>query len=108
MPRTKKTLEELAIEWGQAIADGTVDDAESVRSRIEAEAGTAIQIDGDVPEHPQRAGIEARRGIVRDKKGRILRSKEWKTNRIERLTAKIGEFETRIENANSEIKALQK
>lgn len=55
----------------------------------------------------KRAAIEARRGIVRDETGRIVRSKEWVEERIELLKAKRKDCERRIENIDAEI-ALRK
>lgn len=60
-----------------------------------------------LPTNPQRAEIEARRGIVRDSEGRIIRSKAWKKERIVHLTAKLEDFATRTKNAKAEIKALE-
>ena len=51
-----------------------------------------------------RADIEARRGIVRDENGHIIRSKEWLQERIEWLEAKVADYENRIKNAKVEIK----
>ncbi len=51
-----------------------------------------------------RAEIEAKRGIVRDDQGRIIRSKEWLKERIKFLQAKIADFDQRTENAKVEIK----
>jgi len=50
-----------------------------------------------------RAEIEARRGIVRDENGHIIRSKQWLKDRIQSLEAKIADCEQRIENAKVEI-----
>lgn len=55
-----------------------------------------------------RAEIEAKRGIVRDEDGKILRSKEWKKNRLVRLQAKLDDFKNRTKNAEAEIKQLKK
>jgi len=44
----------------------------------------------------ERAEIEARRSIVRDAAGRIIRSEEWKQARIAFMLAKRAECETRI------------
>lgn len=55
-----------------------------------------------------RAEIEARRGIVRDENGKIVRSKEWRVARISYLQAKIDTFAVRTKNAKAEIKALEK
>lgn len=55
-----------------------------------------------------RAEIEARRGIVRDEKGRIVRSKSWKKERIVFLEAKVADSKNRIKNAEAEIKQLKK
>jgi hypothetical protein len=53
---------------------------------------------------PTRAEIEAKRGIVRDEQGRIIRSKEWIAERIEMLKAKEADLQTRIKNIKAEIK----
>jgi chaperonin cofactor prefoldin len=53
---------------------------------------------------PTRAEIEARRGIVRDEQGRIIRSKEWIEQRIEMLKAKEADLQNRIKNIKAEIK----
>lgn len=50
-----------------------------------------------------RSEIEARRGIVRDEEGRIVRSKAWVKERIEYLAAKRADCVTRIENIDAEI-----
>jgi hypothetical protein len=50
-----------------------------------------------------REEIEARRGIVRDEDGRIIRSKEWLKERIEFLKQKKEDFNTRMENVDVEI-----
>jgi predicted RNase H-like nuclease (RuvC/YqgF family) len=55
-----------------------------------------------------RPEFEARRGIERDPQGRIIRSKEWKRNRISFLNDRIADYETRIKNAKAEIKTLEK
>jgi len=55
-----------------------------------------------------RAEIEARRGIVRDEAGKIIRSKEWKKSRIVFLESKIADFAQRTKNAKAEIKRLEK
>lgn len=49
---------------------------------------------------------EARRGIVRDESGNIIRSKEWKKSRKSELEAKIAGLEQRIENAKVEMKEI--
>lgn len=49
--------------------------------------------------------IEARRGIVRDKEGKIIRSKEWFEQRIELLKAKETDLQNRIKNIKAEIKS---
>jgi len=54
---------------------------------------------------PTRAEIEAKRGIVRDEQGRIIRSKEWLEERIEMLKAKDADLRVRIVNINEEIEA---
>lgn len=55
----------------------------------------------------ERAAIEARRGVVRDNEGRIIRSKEWLKERITLLEEKIADFKTRATNAKAEIKERQ-
>lgn len=51
-----------------------------------------------------RAEIEARRGIVRDEQGRIIRSKEWLKERITSLEAKKEDLKSRIKNIDAELK----
>jgi hypothetical protein len=51
-----------------------------------------------------RAEIEAKRGIKRDEKGRIIRSKKWLKERITFLQSKVEDFKRRIKNAQEEIK----
>jgi len=60
-----------------------------------------------MPVQPNRAEIEARRGIVRDENGKIVRSKAWKKERIIFLNKKIEDFANRTKNAKEEIKSLQ-
>lgn len=55
----------------------------------------------------ERAKIEAERGIVRDEQGKIIRSKEWKKERIAYLESKLEDYKTRTKNAKAEIKALE-
>lgn len=50
-----------------------------------------------------RAEIEARRGIVRDDSGRIIRSKKWLKERFKYLAAKRKDCERRIINIDAEI-----
>lgn len=59
------------------------------------------------PEQPDRAKIEALRGIVRNEKGEIVRSKAWKKERIISLNKKIEDYASRTKNAKAEIKSLQ-
>ena len=59
------------------------------------------------PVNPHRAEIEARRGIVRNDKGEIVRSKAWKKERIVHLKNKIEDFAQRTKNAKAEIKSLE-
>ena len=59
------------------------------------------------PEQPNRAEIEALRGIVRNEKGEIVRSKAWKKERIIYLNTKIEDFASRTKNAKAEIKLLE-
>ncbi len=59
------------------------------------------------PVNPKRAEIEARRGIVRDESGAIVRSKAWKKERIVFLEKKIEDFASRTKNAKAEIKQLE-
>jgi hypothetical protein len=54
-----------------------------------------------------RAETEARRGIVRDENGHILRSKEWLEERISYLESRLEDFEIRKKNAKAEIKQRQ-
>ncbi|HKQ06126.1 MAG TPA: hypothetical protein VJ464_13405 [Blastocatellia bacterium] len=54
---------------------------------------------------PTRKETEARRGIVRDEDGKIVRSKEWLEQRIEVLKAKKTDLQNRIKNIEVEIKA---
>lgn len=69
----------------------------------------AIRQDAEVRRNgSDRAEIEARRGIVRDEAGKIVRSKEWKIDRVAHLKAKIDDFAQRTKNAKAEIKALEK
>jgi hypothetical protein len=51
-----------------------------------------------------RAEIEAKRGIKRDEKGRIIRSKKWLKERIIFLQSKVEDFKRRTKNAQEEIK----
>jgi hypothetical protein len=51
-----------------------------------------------------RQDIEARRGIVRDEQGRIIRSKEWLAERIEWLDTKKADLKLRIKNIDAELK----
>lgn len=59
------------------------------------------------PIDPNRAKIEAERGITRNEKGEIVRSKAQKKERIELLNRKIEDFASRTKNAKAEIKSLQ-
>lgn len=52
--------------------------------------------------------VEAKRGIVRDATGNIVRSKDWKKKRIEHLEFKVVDLQRNINNAQSEIKELKK
>ena len=54
-----------------------------------------------------RAAIEAKRGIVRDAQGQIIRSPDWKRERIAFLKSKVELYETRIKHATAKIKQLQ-
>ncbi len=54
-----------------------------------------------------RAEIEAKRGIVRDGEGRIIRDAKWKKARVLHLKEKIETFAQRTKNAKAEIKALE-
>lgn len=56
--------------------------------------------------NPERAEIEARRGIVRNDSGEIIRSKNWKKERILILNRKIEDFALRTKNAKAELKEL--
>jgi hypothetical protein len=51
-----------------------------------------------------REEVEAKRGIVRDEQGRIIRSKEWLVERIEMLKVKEADLQARIKNIKAEIK----
>lgn len=51
-----------------------------------------------------RAEIEAKRGIIRDEAGRIIRPKEWLKARIKQLETKKEDLKTRIKNIDAEIK----
>lgn len=55
-----------------------------------------------------RASIEAKRGIVRDEEGKIVRTPAWRKERIAHLEAKIEDFKTRTKNAQKEIKEHEK
>lgn len=59
------------------------------------------------PVNPERAQIEARRGIQRDALGQIVRTNDWKKQRIAFLNGKIEDFASRTKNAKAEIKALE-
>jgi hypothetical protein len=59
------------------------------------------------PVDPNRAEVEARRGITRDAQGQIVRTNKWKKERIATLKNKIEDFATRTKNAKAEIKALE-
>lgn len=60
-----------------------------------------------LPVNPERAQIEARRGISRDALGQIVRTNDWKKKRIVFLNSKIEDFASRTKNAKAEIKALE-
>lgn len=51
--------------------------------------------------------LEARRGIVRNAKGEIIRSKKWKKERLELMQVKVDELQNRLKNAKAEIKQLK-
>lgn len=51
----------------------------------------------------ERKQIEARRGIVRDTEGKIIRSKPWLKARIKWLKTKRDDSENRIKNIDAEI-----
>lgn len=57
--------------------------------------------------NPERAQIEARRGVQRDALGQIVRTNDWKKNRIAFLNGKIEDFASRTKNAKAEIKQLE-
>lgn len=59
------------------------------------------------PVDPNRAEIEARRGITRDASGKIVRTTKWKKERVAFLKNKIEDFAVRTKNAKAEIKALE-
>lgn len=50
-----------------------------------------------------RAEIEARRGIIRDKEGKIIRSDEWKLQRKNILVKKYIDYATRMKNIEEEL-----
>lgn len=50
-----------------------------------------------------RAEIEALRGIVRNSKGEIIRSDEWKVKRVQLLYSKLQDCENRIRNIKTEL-----
>lgn len=60
-----------------------------------------------LPVQPNRAEIEARRGIVRDGNGKIILSKIQKKEWIARLTLKKTDFAQRIKNIDAEIARLK-
>lgn len=55
----------------------------------------------------ERDEIEAQRGIVRDKNGIIIRSDEWKRDRIKFLLEKRGDYLRRLKNSEELINELQ-
>lgn len=55
-----------------------------------------------------RAEIEAKRGIVRDENGKIIRSKKWIKDRVDLLKFKRSDCVTRIANIDAEIKSRTK
>lgn len=55
-----------------------------------------------------RAKIEAKRGIVRDEVGHIIRTPAWRKERIAHLESKIEDFKARTKNALAEIKDHKK
>ncbi len=59
------------------------------------------------PVDPRRAEVEAKRGIVRDEHGKIVRSKAWKKERIVQLNQKLEDLNARAKNAKAEIKKLE-
>lgn len=63
-----------------------------------------VNIGGKTPQ--ERAEIEARRGITRDSAGRIIRTPEWISARIEALTEKRTTYLQRIANIEAELKSL--
>jgi hypothetical protein len=58
-------------------------------------------------ERKQRVAIEAKRGIVRDAQGIIIRSTDWKRERIAFLKSKAELYKARIKNATATIQQLQ-
>lgn len=56
----------------------------------------------------ERAAQEAARGIVRDEDGKIIRSEEWKRQRIAHLNLKLEQLAKRVKNVKAEIKELTK
>lgn len=55
-----------------------------------------------------RAEIEAKRGIVRDAEGKIVRSKAWKKDRVKFLEAKLADNANREKNIKAELASLKK
>lgn len=55
-----------------------------------------------------RKAIEARRGIRRDQKGRIIRTKKWTENRIAFLEEKIKDYQKRLKNLRKELAERKK
>jgi len=53
---------------------------------------------------PTREEIEAKRGIVRDEQGRIIRSTEWIKERVQFLKTKKEDISKRLKNIEAEIK----
>ena len=61
----------------------------------------AVALGGESKE--ERAEIEAKRGIVRDAEGRIIRSKKWKKDRVKFLKDRLEDIDNRRNNILAEI-----
>jgi hypothetical protein len=54
-----------------------------------------------------RAEVEAKRGIVRDENGKIIRSKAWIKDKIDRLKLKKDDLDVRKDKVVEQIKDLR-
>ena len=54
----------------------------------------------------ERAKLEAKRGIVRDAEGKIIRDKKWRKERVAHLDQKLADYKQRVKNIEAEKKAL--